>query len=38
MNSRTRVWIASHAARMQSGVSSVESSTKSTLIPSTPIR
>ncbi len=38
MNSRTRVWIASQAARMQIGVSSVESSTNSTLMPSTPMR
>src|SRR6185437_12790036 len=38
MNSRTRVWIASHAAMMQIGVNSVDSSTNSTLIPSTPMR
>ena len=37
MNSRTLTRIASHAERMQIGVSTVESSTNSTLIPSTPI-
>ena len=37
MNSRTRVWMLSQLARMQSGVSAVESRTKRTEIPSTPI-
>jgi hypothetical protein len=37
MNSRTRVWIASQLDRMQIGVSSVDSSTNSTEMPSTPL-
>ena len=36
MNSRTRDVIDSHEARMQSGVSAVDSSTNRTDIPSTP--
>ena len=38
MYSRTRTWIASQLARMQSGVSTVESRTKRTEMPSTPMR
>ena len=37
MNSRTRVWIDSQLARMQIGVSTVDSSTNSTEMPSTPM-
>ena len=37
MYSRTRVVIASQEARMQIGVSAVESSTNSTEMPSTPM-
>ena len=37
MYSRTRVFTLSHDARMQSGVSSVDSSTNSTEMPSTPM-
>ena len=38
MYSRTRSLIASQLARMQIGVSTVDSSTNSTEMPSTPIR
>ena len=38
MYSRTRVPIASQLAAMQIGVSAVDSSTNSTLMPSTPMR
>ena len=38
MYSRTRVVTASQLARMQIGVSAVDSSTNSTEMPSTPIR
>ena len=38
MYSRTRVVIASQDARMQIGVSAVESRTKRTEMPSTPMR
>ncbi len=37
MNSRTRIWMASQADRMQIGVSKVDSRTNRTEIPSTPM-
>ena len=38
MYSLTRVWIASHEAKMQIGVRNVDSSTKNRLMPSMPTR